>query len=282
VARKAGATETFLQFAGAATGTLLVLYFFGGLVLWARYHAAGIPADQTVAIQPRELLVVVGLRTLVVEILVFGAVASAASALAWRWNVRPAGRRLPPATGVDVSAIFVGALLVAAFVYVACWDSHPWVTNGGAAQVAGLAVAGVVAVSVLYGRWLNRRLGWSRKAPPLRSAVTLSMPIVAVSAATVGLAFEGAKAPILPAVKIIRTDPNGRVDGFFVGETSSEVLVGTGLCRLGEDKIVHVGVVPRTDIAAVVMTKSVRLTDESLRRSKAASLGIVCWPGRDP
>ena len=43
-------TETLLQFAGAAGATLLVLYLFGGLVMWVRFHAAGIPADQTVAV----------------------------------------------------------------------------------------------------------------------------------------------------------------------------------------------------------------------------------------
>lgn len=276
--RKAGATETFLQFAGAATGTLLVLYLFGGLVLWVRFHAAGIPADQTLSVLPRELLVVVGLRTLVVEIVVFGVVASAASALAWRWNARPGVRQLPPATGVVVSAIFVGALLLAALLYVTVSASHPRLTTGGAAWVAGVAVAAVIVVSLLYGTWLNGRLDWRRKTHspwPLQRAILLSMPMVAITAATIGLAFEGAKAPIFPAVKIVRNGKAGPIDGFFVGETSSEILVEDGLCQAANRTHKRLFLVPRDEVADIAMTSSVRLTDKN-RLGEARQKLHVC------
>jgi hypothetical protein len=281
-ARKSGATEIFLQFAGAAGGTLLVLYLFGGLVLWVRFHAAGIPADQSLAPLPRELLVVVGLRTLVVEIVVFGVIASAATALAWSRNTRVGNARLPPATGVAVAATFVGALGLAAVLAVEFGYSRFRPGTGGIAQVAGAAVAAVVVASALYARWLNQRLEWSREARspwPLRRAVVLSMPMVAVTAATIGLAFEAAKAPIFPAVKIIETGKAGRLEGFFVGETSSEILVGTGLCDSNAHRLQRLLVVPRSEIAAVVMTRSVRLTDEKRRHDAWKSLH-VCEPSK--
>jgi hypothetical protein len=53
--KKLTAIDVFLQVAGAAGAALLVLYLFGGLVMWVRFRAAGIPADQTVASLPREL-----------------------------------------------------------------------------------------------------------------------------------------------------------------------------------------------------------------------------------
>jgi hypothetical protein len=266
-ARRAGATETFLQFAGAATGTLLVLYLFGGLVLWVRYHAAGIPADQTLASLPRELLVIVGLRTLVVEIVVFGVIASVATALASR-------ARGSPATGVLVSAVVVGLLGLAAGLDVAFDPSklQHRLTTGGVARIAGMAVAAVVVTSALYARWLHERL--ELRPWRWRRAVALSMPMVVITAATIGLAYEAAKAPIFPPVKIIRTGNAGRVDGFFVGETSSEILVGTGLCDPHAHRLQRLVVVPRSEVATVVMARSVRLTDEKRREDAWRSLHV--------
>jgi len=263
-------TETLLQFAGAAGATLLVLYLFGGLVMWVRFHAAGIPADQTVAVLPRELLVVVGLRTVVVEIVVFALVAAAGTAIASR---RVA---LPPATGIVATAGFVAVLALAALLDVLLDKSmlgHR-LTGGGVARVAGLAVAAVVVTGWFYGRWLNRRLG--REEWPFQRALWLSMPMVVVSAATLGLAWEGAKGPIFPPVKIVRTGKAGLVEGFFVGETSSEILVGTGLCDEDDPRIQNLVAVPRDEVAAVVMSRSVRLTDPDRRRAAAASVGVDC------
>jgi hypothetical protein len=279
-ARKAGATETFLQFAGAATGTLLVLYLFGGLVLWVRYHAAGIPADQTLASLPRELPVIVGLRTLVVEIVVFGLIASAATALAKLRNERERKARLPPSTGVLVSAVFVFALGLAAVLDVTFDPSklQHRLTTGGVARVAAVAVVAVVATSALYAWWLDRHLGWYWGDPPpnwsLRSAISLSMPMVAVTAATIGLGYEAAKAPIFPPVKIIRTRDAARVEGFFVAATSGDILVGTGLCDPHAHRLQRLLVVPRSEVATVVMARSIRLTDQKRRAEAWHSLHV--------
>lgn len=265
---KSNATATLLQFAGAAGATLLVLYFFGGLVMWVRFHAAGIPADQTVAALPRELLIVVGLRTLVVEIAVLALLAAAATAVAEHRGWRPS-------TGVFVTAAFVALLAVAALVDVAVDPSRLGhrLTEGGVARVAGLAVAAVVVLAWFYGRWLDRRLAGTEWT--VRRAVWLSIPMVIVSAATLGLAWEGAKGPIFPPVNIFRTDA-APVHGFFVGETPSEILVGTGLCDEHQPRIESLVEVPRNLVAKIVMNRSVRLTDPDKRHDAAKDVGVHC------
>jgi hypothetical protein len=259
---KSNATATLLQFAGAAGATLLVLYLFGGLVMWVRFHAAGIPADQTVAALPRELLVVVGLRTLVVEIVVLGLLAAVATWIACRRGGRPS-------TGVFAAAGFVALLAVAAVIDVEVDSTRLGhrLTGGGVARVAGVAVAAVVVVGWFYGRWLDRRLGGTSWTS--REALWLSLPMVIVSAATLGLAWEAAKGPIFPPVKVVRTDGAAPVEGFFVGESGSEILVGTGLCDAHEPRIESLVAVPRSDVAAVVMNRSVRLTDPGKREDAA-------------
>jgi hypothetical protein len=47
----------------------------GGGVVWARLHAAGIPATQTLAVLPRDLLLVEGLQTLLLPLLIGGGAA---------------------------------------------------------------------------------------------------------------------------------------------------------------------------------------------------------------
>jgi hypothetical protein len=175
---------------------------------------------------------------------------------------------------VVVSAVVVGLLGLAAVLIVA-FDPSKFqhrLTTGGVARVAGVAVAAVVVTSAIYARWLHEVL--DRSHWPFRRTVAMSMPMVAVTAATIGLAYEAAKAPIFPPVKIIRTGNAGRVDGFFVGETSSEILVGTGLCDPHAHRLQRLVVVPRSEVATVVMARSVRLTDEKRREDAWRSLDV--------
>src|SRR3954471_7128259 len=59
---------------GAAAGSVALMYVVGGAVMWIRFRRAGLPADQAVALVPRNDLMVVGLRVLVLPALLAGGV----------------------------------------------------------------------------------------------------------------------------------------------------------------------------------------------------------------
>ena len=61
--------------AAMVAGTVGLLYAIGGAVMWLRFHNAGLPADQAVALVPRTDLLVVGLRVMVLPVVASGVVA---------------------------------------------------------------------------------------------------------------------------------------------------------------------------------------------------------------
>src|SRR4051794_35538482 len=80
-ADSANLTESLARVAsriGAITGTfaglLALFYVIGGAVMWIRFHSSGLPADEAVALVPRDQLLVVGLRVLVLPALLSGLV----------------------------------------------------------------------------------------------------------------------------------------------------------------------------------------------------------------
>jgi hypothetical protein len=58
----AQAWEGVLKIAGAVAGLAVLLYFVGAVTLWARFKAAGLPADKAVEHQPHAELIAVGVR----------------------------------------------------------------------------------------------------------------------------------------------------------------------------------------------------------------------------
>jgi Flp pilus assembly protein TadB len=92
-----GAGSTFwnvilpiLGFIGTGVGVLGFVIFFGGFIIWARFDATGLPADQAVAQVPRNDLVVTGASFLVPALL--AALAAVAVALVL-WDAVIGNRR---------------------------------------------------------------------------------------------------------------------------------------------------------------------------------------------
>ena len=268
------ATDVLLQIAGAVGAGLLILYLFGGLVMWVRSGAAGVPADQTVATLPKELLVVVGLRTVILEIFLFVVLGASATLVAQQWNRSlPDRHRIAP--GIGIVSSYLLALLVLGLVVAASTIGpstrleRPWVL-----AAAGLATAVATAV---YGLSLNRRLGWIAGARPAWSTgrvLALSLPAAAVAGATLGLAYEAAKTPIYPPVKIVWKEKHGSIEGFFIAETSNAIVIGSGLCDASSHQLSRLLLVPRDDVAAVVVGRSVRLSNPERRQAEWKSLGV--------
>jgi hypothetical protein len=52
--------------------TVGLLYVIGGTVMWLRFHEAGLPADRAVALVPKDDLLILGLRVMVMPALLSG------------------------------------------------------------------------------------------------------------------------------------------------------------------------------------------------------------------
>jgi uncharacterized membrane protein YgcG len=87
----AGVVENTIAQAAAFTamlaGTVGLLYVIGGTVLWLRFHEANLPADRAVALVPKNDLLVLGLRVMVIPALASGALLLA---LGSAWGAREA------------------------------------------------------------------------------------------------------------------------------------------------------------------------------------------------
>ncbi len=67
--------DLLLQVAGAGAAIAGWIAVVGGARVWARLHAADIPATQTLSVLPRELLIVEGLQALLVPLVIGGGLA---------------------------------------------------------------------------------------------------------------------------------------------------------------------------------------------------------------
>src|SRR5438132_740877 len=70
--------ESIAQFLGAGVAIGAWVAVVGGARVWARLHAAKVPATQTLALLPRQLLIVEGFQALLVPLLIGGALAAIA------------------------------------------------------------------------------------------------------------------------------------------------------------------------------------------------------------
>ena len=85
--------ETITQLLGAGAALAAWIAVVGGGRVWAKLHASDIPATQTLAVLPRQLLIVEGLQTLLVPVLLGAGLA----ALVY-FSRRSAGQRTPKAS----------------------------------------------------------------------------------------------------------------------------------------------------------------------------------------
>jgi len=195
--------------------------------------------------------------------------ATAGTIAVWWLNAKRPEPRFPPARGIVVLySLAMVALGGVSFL------GEPRFANGWILLIAAAAIA---VTTVAYGRQMNRSLDWLGAAKPswdLRRALVRALPLAAVSAAGLGLAYEAAKVPIYPPVKIVLTGHRPAIDGFYIAETSNAVLVGTGLCDLDAEQLQSLLVVPRDGIARFVIGRSVRLSKAGQRQFEAHSIGL--------
>lgn len=207
--------QTLGQVFTVIAGAVAFVYLVGAGVLWVRLWREGLPTDAVISVLPRELIVAVGLRSIIVPASLLAPVAAIVLWAASRIkpsNLRDFGVGISEARAFDLMRIlfvlgFGGTWVVSLVV------RGPLIVIG---WTVGFAV--VVFTSALIGVALRGRLS--------------SLPIVALTAlavssvaAAVRVAFE-LKDPRLEAVKVCVKDGGDPYEGVLIGETTTAVYVG--------------------------------------------------------
>ncbi len=193
--------KVVLEFAGAAAGLAVFIAFVGGVLLWARFNALGLPADEAVAVLPRQILVTVGAGAIAPAIL-FGAFAAFAIGL-----LAPLDSSGQP----RYHLAWILRILVLAEILILLGPSDldvvPYVVVGSAVALIGaLAVWG--AATRLEG---YRVVGW-----------TLFAAIAIAGAVNSYIRTEGTP-KMEPAAALLEGGEG--VAGFYVGQTSDRVYL---------------------------------------------------------
>jgi hypothetical protein len=118
----------------AAIASVGFVAFVGAIILWSRFEAAQLPADQAVAVQPRADLVTVGAIALTIFVL-----GGLAAVLLLKLLDRRGEASLPTRTGL---LVVMGLEIAAAFV-LERWDGPEWL-GPALAVLAGLAALTVL------------------------------------------------------------------------------------------------------------------------------------------
>lgn len=229
---------TVIGVLGTVAGITFALYLVGVLFEFRRLKTLGLPADQPVSAMPHDLLLVVGVRSLLVPV----GVAIAATAAGFLASVT--ARRADSDTGAvqrALSAIGLAGIVAGAILFIVLAQS------GLRTEHAVLVAAGVVFAGA--ARYASGRWNWLSR-PHLAAFACMLVVGVAV-------AYEHAMHPPVHFDHAIVFFADGRTkSGFYIGRASDEIFlapsVGNATCRLLD----------------VIFTKDV--TRISLQRGKAS------------
>lgn len=190
-----------MQVLAGVAGLGAVVTFAGGVVVWLRLHHLGLPADQAVALLPKELLVVVGAHALVLPIV--------AGALAALGLARLGSSAADTLTGSFKVAL--GATVAVAIVLV--WlvvNGYDWLPEQAVAYAA--VIAGAIVVHRTAKRSVLRR-----------HIAEVVLVVFTACGVVVAVVTESAKPEMEPVAILLKGDK--AVNGFYVGQTSDRVYV---------------------------------------------------------
>jgi hypothetical protein len=189
------------------------VYLVGAGVLWVRLWREGLPTDAVIAVLPRELVVAVGLRSIVVPAVILAPIAAL---VLWRaTKIQPSNLRdFWEGLGGVGGAVRVLASLVAGVTVVASW------LVGGPLIVVGWIVGIIVVTmtSAVIGITLRNRLstipGVALTALAVSSAAALARVVVEL------------EDPRLASAEVCVVDGGDAYDGVLIGETDQAVYLG--------------------------------------------------------
>jgi hypothetical protein len=244
-----------VQALGATAGLVALVTGVGGALLWIRFTALGLPADQSVAMLPKALLLIVGLNALVgplvvglLVLLIFVLLDPVSQEDSVKWTF-----------WVFMSVVFLGSL-VAVVVLIGELDSP----QQGAMVVAFLLAATAIVVTA-YRSTQVRHLAW----------VVLAAFVLCGSLLVV---LRTQHDPRMEPVAILLKDRDRGISGFFVGQTSDRFyfapLPGSGdpgdpFADVDVDRVISV---PRDETFRVAMREPVGIKPEEAGREQAQSL----------
>lgn len=241
-----------LQLLGALTGFAALATLSGGAVLWIRFDALHLPADQAIALLPKQLLLIVGLHVLVLPVAIATAVATLLVLLLQR------GR------GTAFWVVF-GLVVAAALATVAALLPSPLdAPLGWLATIVVLLVGGLLlALAIASG---------SRRA--LAGALLASF---AVAGATLAIVRTHADPRLEPVALLLDGRPS-TLAGFYVGQTGDSVYVAPLPGRGGAEEpfadapIDRVAEIRRARVLALVLSAPAGLGNDDAGRDRARAL----------
>jgi hypothetical protein len=197
-----------LELAGAAAGIVVFVSLVGGAVISARLHSLGLPIDSTLAVLPRETVLIAGVRVL------SGGLLAALVVLSLLWVLdRSGGTSLRRDEARVRASVLEALVLVLAVVPLLAFTLAYGVTTA-------MAVASVFAAAAAAGVLLLilRRSG---------NFGQLSVRLFVVVAGLGGvLAFARAyNQPIALDFADVQLKDGGRTNGFLLGQSSSVIVL---------------------------------------------------------
>jgi hypothetical protein len=213
------------QVLGGVAASAGFVYLIGGTVMWLRFRQADLPADQAVSLMPRQQLLVVGLRLMVLPCLATGALAwfatsrtSSISAVVEPdvGRFKRVRRRLGAIGKLRLAALLVGFLLLAALALMlpATWASLGWL------------VAAIMIIGFRVRQVRRLRAAQEGGRPAGRLDPRLAMALVAVVAAGVVSLARQLDQPVQLLRASVQLDGGGVRTGVFVGSNGDDVLIG--------------------------------------------------------
>ncbi|MDO8187616.1 hypothetical protein Q5424_25635 [Conexibacter sp. JD483] len=243
---------TALQLLGALAGFAALATLSGGAVLWIRFDALRLPADQAIALLPKQLLLIVGLHVLVLPV----AIATAAAALLVLLLYRDARTWFWFAFGLVV---------LAALVTVVALLPPPL-----DAPLGWLATAAVLIVS---GLLLTLAIVSGQK----RALAAALLTAFAVGGATLAVVRTHADPRLEPVALLLDGRPSS-IAGFYVGQTADSVYVaplpGRGAADdpFADAPVDRIAEIRRSRVLALVLRAPTGLGGDDDGREQARAL----------
>jgi len=254
---------------GALAGGIGVLGFvvlIGGTITYARFSAAGLPADEAVSNVPRAALLALGAKSLTpfAVLVILGAVVL--FIVDRPGDTRSASRRLMRHRLITVSAMAMCGLALHVLLTISTGAHPPWWTYVIALAAAALLVTLIAfTVKIMAFHWY----------------VLATVIAAGLFAETSELIRTYAQPTVRPVAVALRSG-GAPIAGMYIAETGSQVFIGEvctipGYVDQGEGAFGYMQVVPRAEIVAMAIG-----TNSNLPASIAREQGLLATvsPGK--
>ena len=228
------------QIVGLVAGLAAFVYIAGAAVLWVRLFRSNFPADPVVTSLPRELVIGIGMKSVVGPALVLAIVAAAGIAVVKRLRATLMGT-MPKTHGT--AGVVVG--VISGTIALLLVPDVAW--------VVGWAVAGLTAyfIALGFGKTVqNRGLSFA--------TVALIALAIGLLGATIRIFVEVAD-PRLDNAVVCVNDGGSRYTGLLIGESSGAVYLGIRtehvVVSIPRSRIGELWIGPKTHDCSVPVTE---------------------------